>query len=139
MAPLFERDQNQVNVRKSHAKPAFTSVLRPAYTVLAAASHADGVRRAVVFLTILAALAIASSASARPPGVVDRGVVLRVRPHMLFIQELDGTRARIVVVPRTVIVLDGHPATLRDLRRGDVVFVLHVGRRPALRIRAFSR
>lgn len=138
MAPLFEGRQNQVNVRKSHAKPAFTSVLRGAYTALAQAGHAASVRTVPLLLALVAALAVAAPASARNRAV-DRGVVLRVRPHAILIQELDGSRARIVVTPRTVIVLDGQPATIRDLRRGDVVFVLHAGRRPAVRIRAFSR
>ncbi len=138
MAPLFEAGQNQVNVRKPHAKHAFTSVLRAAYTALARAGHAASVRKIALLLALLAALATAGAAWARPR-VLDRGVVLRVRPHAILIQELDGSRARIVVTPRTVIVLDGRPATLSELRRGDVVFVVHVGRRPARQIRAFSR
>ncbi|HZT15548.1 MAG TPA: hypothetical protein VFA19_06325 [Gaiellaceae bacterium] len=95
-------------------------------------------RKIALLLALLAALATAGAAWARPR-VLDRGVVLRVRPHAILIQELDGSRARIVVTPRTVIVLDGRPATLSELRRGDVVFVVHVGRRPARQIRAFSR
>jgi len=96
------------------------------------------VRKIVVVLALLAALAAAAPASARPR-VVDRGVVLRVRPHAILIQELDGSRARIVVTRRTVVLLDGRPAALSELRRGDVVLVVHAGRRPAQQIRAFSR
>jgi hypothetical protein len=86
---------------------------------------------AIVFLTL------AAPAAARVR-TLDRGVVLRVRPFAIVLQELDGTRARIRVSPRTVVVLDGRRAALRDLRRGDVAFVLHFGLRPALRIRAFT-
>jgi len=140
MAAVFEGRQNHVNVRKPHANHAFTSVLRGANTPLAAAGHAATVRRALLLsvLVALASLVVAASASARAR-VVDRGVVLRVRPFAILIQELDGSRARIRVSPRTVVVLDGRPATLSALRRGEVVWVIHVGRRPALRIRAFSR
>jgi hypothetical protein len=93
-------------------------------------------RRAVLVVALL--LAVAAPAQARSR-VVDRGVVIRVRPFAIVLQELDGTRARIPISLRTVVTLDGRPATLRELRRGDVAFVLHFGDRPALRIRAFSR
>ncbi len=138
MAPLFEAGQNQVNVRKPHAKHAFTSVLRAAYTALARAGHAASVRKIALLLALLAALATAGAAGGGPPRRHPPGGQ-RGPPPPQLIQELDGSRARIVVTPRTVIVLDGRPATLSELRRGDVVFVVHVGRRPARQIRAFSR
>ena len=93
-------------------------------------------RKALLVVALL--LAAAAPAAARNR-VVDRGVVLRVRPLAIVLQELDGSRARIPVSPRTRVTLDGKPATLRELRRGDVAFVVHFGARPALRIRAFSR
>lgn len=124
-------------MRKSDAKPAFTSVLRRAYTPLATARHAARVRRALV-LPFLAVLLFAASASAATRAV-DRGVVIRVRPAMITLQELDGSRVRIRVSRSTTVVLDGRSARLRELRRGDVAFVVHFGRRPALSIRAFSR
>jgi hypothetical protein len=93
-------------------------------------------RRAVLVVALMLAAAAPAQARGR---AVDRGVVIRVRPFAIVLQELDGTRARIPVSPRTIVTLDGRPATLRALRRGDVAFVLHFGPRPALRIRAFSR
>lgn len=132
-------------MRKSHAKHAFTSVLRPAYTLLAAASHAArvrGAKKAVLVLVLLFAVsapAVAGTRGSRGMRAVDRGVVVRVRPAAIVLQELDGSRARIRVSAATIVVLDGRRSTLLALRRGDVAFVVHIGRRPALRIRAFSQ
>lgn len=88
---------------------------------------------AAVLLAILAAPAQAGHRA------VDRGLIVRVRPAAIVLQQLDGTRTRIRVSPATVITLDGRLVALRRLRRGDVAFVVHVGRRPASLIRAFSR
>lgn len=93
-------------------------------------------RRAILLAALSLAFAAPAAAGVRD---VDRGVVLRVRPHMIVLLELDGSRARIPVSPRTIVLLDGRPAQLADLRRGDIAFVLHFKHRPALRIRAFSR
>ncbi|HEV2593340.1 MAG TPA: hypothetical protein VGU02_15765 [Gaiellaceae bacterium] len=88
-------------------------------------------------LCVLLALAIPATAFAAPPSV-ERGLVLRVRPRAILVQELDGTRDRIPVSKTTRVVLNGRRARLRDLHRGDVVYVMRVGRLPATRIRAFS-
>jgi hypothetical protein len=93
-------------------------------------------RRALVLVALFLAGASPAAAMTR---VVDRGVVVQVRPFAILLRELDGTRERIVVTARTVIILDGRPARLSDLRPGDVVFVVHGRRLPARRIRAFSR
>jgi len=73
-------------------------------------------------LVLAAGLAIAAPAQARAR-TVDRGIVGKVR---------------IPVARQTVVTVDGKPATLADLRRGEVAFVLHVGKRPAVSIRAFT-
>ncbi len=88
----------------------------------------------------LAALALAVPAVAlAAPRATDRGLIVAVRPSAIVLRELDGSRQLILVSPATRVVLDGLPARLRDLRRGDVAYVVHVGSRPAIRIRAFSR
>jgi hypothetical protein len=94
------------------------------------------VRRFVVAPVLLLAFAVPAAASVR---TVDRGLVVRVRPAAIVLRELDGSRVRIPVSRQTIIVLDGHPATLPELQRGDVAYVVHFGARPAVRIRAFSR
>ena len=92
-------------------------------------------RRLVLLLALAAALAGAAPAAA----ATDRGIVVRVRPWVLVLRELDGTRVRIPVGPATRVVRDGFPATLAELQRGDVAIVVHFGNRPAVRIRAFSQ
>jgi hypothetical protein len=88
----------------------------------------------VVLLLLLAATQAAAAAR-----TIDRGLIVRVRPFAIVLRELDGTRARIPVSPRTVVLLDGQRATLADLQPGEVAYVVHFGRRPAVEIRAFSR
>lgn len=93
-------------------------------------------RRIAIVFALLLVLA-APAAAAR--GVVDRGLVVRVRPFAIVIRALDGSRERFRVSPATVVLLDGKPATIQELKRGDVAFVQHVRQRPAIQIRAFSR
>jgi hypothetical protein len=95
------------------------------------------VRRGVVVALVLCAVAAPSAAA--KVRAVDRGLLVRVRPAAIVVRELDGSRVRITVSRRTVVVLDGRPAALAQLQPGDVVFVVHFGARPAARIRAFSR
>ncbi len=91
-----------------------------------------------LLLVLIAALVLAPAASAAERAV-DRGIVVRVRPYVLVLRELDGTRAFLRVDGATAVMLDGHPASLHDLQRGDVAIVFHRGRRPAVLVRAFSR
>jgi hypothetical protein len=105
--------------------------------VLKLRRHDPGMRTALALvLTAIALVAAAPAAAGRR--AVDRGLILRVRPFALVLQELDGTRARVRVGPRTRVRLDGRPASLRDLRRGQVAIVVHFGRRPAAVVRAFT-
>jgi hypothetical protein len=84
------------------------------------------------------ALALAGTAAAARHAV-DRGIVLRVRASAIVLRELDGTQRSFRVGPSTLVLLDGRPAALLDLQRGDVAVVQHFGRLPALRVRAFTR
>jgi hypothetical protein len=77
---------------------------------------------AALFLVWLSTAAAAAKAE-------DRGIVIRVIPPRIVIQELDGTRARFVVNQATVITLNGHRVRLRRLHPGDVATVDHIGRR----------
>lgn len=86
----------------------------------------------------LAVLALAGTAAAARRDV-DRGIVLRVRVSAIVLRELDGTQRRFRVGPSTIITLDGHPAAILDLQRGDVAVVQHFRKLPAFRIRAFTR
>ena len=85
----------------------------------------------------LALAAAGPAAAARR--ATDRGLVLRVRVSAIVLRELDGTRQRFRVGPATIGTLDGRPATILDLQRGDVAFVQHFRMLAAFRIRAFSR
>jgi hypothetical protein len=97
--------------------------------------HASRMRKAL--LVLVAGLAIAAPAQARARKV-DRGIIAKIRPAGIVLVELDGSRVRIPVSRETLVTVDGRPAALVDLRRGEVAFVLHVGRRPAVSIRAFT-
>ncbi|HWJ31189.1 MAG TPA: hypothetical protein VNR59_02510 [Gaiellaceae bacterium] len=83
---------------------------------------------------LCAALVFASSgvAAARK---VDSGIIIRVRPPVLALRELDGTRLRVAVNRATVITLNGRRVRLFRLHRGDVATVEHVGRN-AIAVRA---
>lgn len=93
--------------------------------------------RRLLLLSALVALLLAPPASAARR-IVDRGIVVRVAPSVLVLRELDGSRVRIRLAARTAITLDGFPATVVDLRRGQIAFVVHFGRRPARAVRAFT-
>jgi len=88
-----------------------------------------------LWLVLCAALVFTPSSLAAQKAV-DRGIVIRVRPPLVAIRELDGSRMRFTINPATVITLDGRPVRLRRLRRGDVAAVEHAGR-IVIAIRAF--
>ncbi len=79
-----------------------------------------------LWLVLCAALVFAPS-SAAAQRAVDRGIVLRVRPPLVAIRELDGSRMRFTINPATVVTLDGRRVRLRRLQRGDVATVEHAG------------
>ena len=90
-------------------------------------------------LALVAVALILPAVAHAAPRATDRGLIVAVRPNAIVLRELDGTRQRIRVSHATRVVLDGMPSRLRELRRGDVAYVVHFGRRPALRISAFSQ
>jgi hypothetical protein len=79
-------------------------------------------------LVPLCAALVFAPASAAATRAVDSGIVFRVRPHVLALQELDGTRVRFAVKASTLITLNGRRVRLIRLRRGDVATVVHAGR-----------
>ncbi len=115
-------------------QPQFTLVLRAAHGLLTHVREHFHVRRlCLVFL--LAAFVQVSSGVAMAATREDRGIIVGVRASFLAIREIDGTRALFVVRRLTMITRDGHRVRLRQLRRGDVALVEHVGR-VALAVRA---
>jgi ribosomal protein L14 len=68
---------------------------------------------------------IAAAPGAAAARQVDRGLVLRVRPPLLALRELDGTRMRFEINASTIVKLNGRRVHLGRLRRGDVAMVVH--------------
>jgi len=98
--------------------------------------NAVAIRTFALVLLVFVLAASPALAGRRP--LVERGLVLRVLPHAIVLRELDGTQQRVAIAPRTLILLDGSPATLSALQRGDVVYVVQVGRGAADEVRAFT-
>ena len=91
----------------------------------------------VALLVVLVLAPVGQAAAARR--VTDRGIVLRVRINGLVLRELDGSQHGFRISGSTIVTLDGHPATILDLQRGDIAYVDHFGKQPAFRVRAFTR
>jgi hypothetical protein len=87
-------------------------------------------------LVLLCAALVLAPSSAAAEKVVDRGIVMRVRPPRLAIRELDGSRKRFAINQATVITLNGRRVRLARLRRGDVAAIDHTGRF-VIAVRAF--
>jgi hypothetical protein len=85
-----------------------------------------GMGRLWLWLAVSAALIVAAPGAAAPQSV-DRGLIVRVRPPMFALRELDGSRMRFRINPSTIVKLDGRRVRLRRLQRGDVAVVLHDG------------
>ena len=79
-------------------------------------------------LVLLCAAAVGVPTGAAAAKVVDRGIVVGVRPPRLAIRELDGSRLKFAINPATTITLNGRRVRLRRLQRGDVATVEHTGR-----------
>jgi hypothetical protein len=92
-------------------------------------------RRLWLWLALCSAL-IAAAPGAAAPHTVDRGIIVRVRPPVFALRELDGSRMRFTINPSTIVKLDGRRVRLRRLQRGDVAVVVHDGDF-VLRVRAF--
>lgn len=94
-----------------------------------------GMRRLWLWFALWGALIVAAP-SAAAPHTVDRGIIVRVRPPVFALRELDGSRMRFTINPTTIVKLDGRRVRLRRLQRGDVAVVVHDGDF-ILRVRAF--
>lgn len=88
-----------------------------------------------LWLVLVCAALVFASSSAAAVRTVDNGIVLRVRPPVVVIRELDGTRVRFAINRATVITLNGRRVRLRRLQRGDVATIEHA-RRYVIAIRA---
>lgn len=86
----------------------------------------------------LATSSEASRAGADPRLQIDRGIVVAVRARTILLRELDGVTVRLLVGPRTRVLVDGDAASLAAIRRGFVAVVYHQGRRPARLIEAYD-
>ena len=95
-------------------------------------------RRFLVAPIVALALAAAGQAAAAQRAT-DRGLIVSVRPAAIVIRELDGGLRRFRIGAATIVMLDGQPATVLDLQRGEVAYVQYFGARPAFRIRAFTQ
>ena len=71
----------------------------------------------------------------RPQLVVDKGVIAGVATNSLVLRTASGL-VTIAVGPSTSVQLNGHSASVTDLRPGYVAEVSHRGTEPALQIRA---
>jgi hypothetical protein len=82
-----------------------------------------------LLLASCVALVLAAPVLATPGAAarheVDRGLITRVRPPVLVLRELDGSRTTFTVNPTTQITLDGRRVRLRRLVPGDVAIVRH--------------
>lgn len=97
-------------------------------------------RSLVAFVSLLVALALAGTTGAATRELtIDRGVVQSVSTTRIVLRELDGSTVSIAVGARTLVLVNGLPATLADVQPGFVAAVAHRGSNPARLIRAFGR
>jgi hypothetical protein len=113
----------------------FTFALQGSHLVLTGLCIHASMRRLWLGFALCAALVVAAPGAATPHSV-DRGIIVRVRPPVLVLRELDGSRMRFRINPTTIVKLDGRRVRLRRLQRGDVAVVVHDGDF-VLRVRAF--
>ena len=70
---------------------------------------------------------------------LDRGRLRAKRVGELVLREADGTIVVVPVAPNATILLNGAPATLKELRRGMTVVTVREGAAPASEVRAQGR
>lgn len=108
---------------------------------------------------LLSALALAAAAAAEPlPAgwthaeinytdasrtahtlILDRGRVVAASTASLTLRELDGTSVQVALSPSTVVIVNGQPGQLTDLRRGMTAATDRIDGGPAVRVRAHGR
>jgi hypothetical protein len=69
---------------------------------------------------------------------LDQGRLLRTQGSAVLLREADGTVVTVSVAPNAVVLLNGRPATLAELRRGMVVLTIREGGAAASDVRARS-
>jgi hypothetical protein len=95
--------------------------------------------RLLVVAVALVALALpAASLAAASERSTDRGVVQSIDSSQIVLRALDGGVVTYSIVPRTVVRLNGVPATIADIHPGFVARVVHDAQAHALVIAAFG-
>jgi hypothetical protein len=98
-----------------------------------------GPLRLLTALAVVLALALPAGGLAAPGrATVDRGVVQSVNEGQIVLRTLDGGSLSFQVVPRTLVRLNGRPATITDIGPGFVAEVTSNGKRRAVLVRAFG-
>jgi len=93
-------------------------------------------------LVFLLALVVAAPAAATPGGArlpVDSGIVQSVSPLQLVLRSLDGSTVVFQIRPRTVVLVNGVPATVSALQPGFAATVTHDQRGRAREVRAVGQ
>src|SRR4029079_19455697 len=89
--------------------------------------------RLLVVAVALVALALpAASLAAARERSTDRGVVQSIDSSQIVLRALDGGVVTYSIVPRTVVRLNGVPATIADIHPGFVARVVHDAQAHAL-------
>jgi hypothetical protein len=70
--------------------------------------------------------------------IVDRGKIAEITMTQLLLRESAGHTETIPINAQTIVMLDGAPATISNLRRRMTVTTLRVDGGPAVRVRAAS-
>lgn len=109
------------------------------HTPLTAPRHSSVIRRFVIALLLLGAIAAPAAQASRKPGPAGvRGIVVRVDHNAVVLRALDGSTQRVVVPPHSTVSLDGHAVALSALRPGDIVVVVRRGHGSSVEILAYS-
>jgi hypothetical protein len=97
----------------------------------------QNVKRALVIG--LLSLVVAAPAAAAPRATVDRGVVQSISSSQIVLRGLDGSTLSFSIAPRTVVLLNGAPASVFAIQPGFTAQVTHTAAGKTLVIRAFGK
>jgi hypothetical protein len=70
--------------------------------------------------------------------ILDRGRIVQVSPSQLMLRERDGTTPVIALSQSTIVVVDGVPSTVLDLKKRMDVQTMRIDGGAAVRVRATS-
>ena len=96
-------------------------------------------RGLLVLVCLFALLAAAPAGAARLALGSDRGIVQSVSPLQLVLRSLDGSTLVFQIRPRTVILVNGQPATVSALQAGFAATVVHDAQGRAYEVRAIGQ